>query len=141
MITREQREAVASDAAARQLITRLIDGIDRGDTSVMDEVFHDDAVMEWPASRERVVGAVNRRAVYARMPVLPKVSNRHLTGTGDLWVAEATLTYGDKPFSAVLIFELRDGKIAKETGYWAEPFDAPDWRTEWVEPLDLARRS
>ena len=73
-----------TDKAARDLITRLIDGIDRGDTSVMDEVFHDDAVMEWPASRERVVGAVNRRAVYANMPALPRVTNRHLFGTGDL---------------------------------------------------------
>jgi hypothetical protein len=130
-----------TDEASRELITRLIDGINRGDTSVMDEVFHDDAVMEWPASRERVVGAANRRAVYSHMPVLPKVSNRHLFGTGNLWVAEATLTYGDKPFAAVLIFQLRDGKIAKETGYWAEPFEPPDWRAEWVEPLDLARRS
>jgi ketosteroid isomerase-like protein len=130
-----------TDEAARRLITRLIDGIDRGDTSVMDEVFHDDAVMEWPASRERVVGAANRRAVYAHMPVLPKVTNRHLFGTGDFWVAEATLTYGDKPFAAVLIFQLRDGKIAKETGYWAEPFEAPDWRSAWVESIDLARRA
>jgi ketosteroid isomerase-like protein len=130
-----------TDEAARELITRLIDGINQGDTSVMDEVFHDDAVMEWPASRERVVGATNRRAVYSHMPVLPKVSNRHLFGSDDLWVAEATLTYGDKPFAAVLIFQLRDGKIAKETAYWAEPFEAPDWRSAWVEPLDLARRS
>jgi ketosteroid isomerase-like protein len=130
-----------SDAAARELITRLIDGIDRGDISVMDEVFHDDAVMEWPASRERVVGADNRRAVYSHMPTLPKVSNRHLFGAGDMWVAEATLTYGDKPFSAVLVFQLRDGKIAKETAYWAEPFEAPAWRSAWVEPLDLASRA
>ena len=107
----------------------------------MDEVFHDDAVMDWPASRERVVGAVNRRAVYANMPAIPRVTNRYLSGTGDLWVAEATLTYRDKPFAAVLIFQLRDGKIAKETGYWAEPFEPPSWRSAWVEPLDLTRRS
>ncbi len=124
-----------------ETINRLLDGVDRGDTSVMDEVFHEDAVMEWPASREQVIGAKNRRAVYAHMPTLPKVSNRHVYGEGDLWVAEATLTYGDKPFSAVLIFTMRDGKIAKEVGYWAEPFAAPSWRADWVTPLDPGHRS
>lgn len=132
---------MVESSAGRALINRLLDGVDRGDISVMDEVFHEDAVMEWPASREQVVGAANRRAVYSHMPVLPKVSNRHVYGSGDLWVAEATLTYDSKPFAAVLIFQLRDGKIATEVGYWAEPFDAPEWRSPWVTPLDPARRS
>jgi ketosteroid isomerase-like protein len=99
----------------------------------MDEVFHDDGVMEWPASRERINGAENRRAVYASMPVLPEVTKRRVFGSGDLWVAEATLSYDGHPYAAVLIFEFRDGKIAKETGYWAEPFEAPAWRAAWVE--------
>jgi SnoaL-like domain len=130
-----------TDDATRAMLNRLLDGIDSGDISVMDEVFHEDAVMEWPASREQVVGGDNRRAVYSHMPVLPKVSNRHLHGSGDLWVAEVTLTYGTKPFAAVLIFQLRDGKIAKEIGYWGEPFEAPAWRSAWVKPLDPAHRS
>jgi hypothetical protein len=41
----------------------------------------------------------------------------------------------------VLIFKLRDGKIATEIGYWAEPFDGPEWRSAWVEPLDITHRS
>jgi hypothetical protein len=61
-------------------------------------------------------------------------------GSGDLWVAEVTLTYDTKPYAAVLIFKLRDGKIATEVGYWAEPFDAPEWRAAWVKSMDLARR-
>ena len=130
-----------TDNDARALINGLLDGIDRGDTSVMDKVFHDDAVMEWPASREQLVGAASRRAVYSRMPVLPKVSNRHLYGSGDLWVAEATLTYGTKPYAGVLIFRFRDGKIATQIAYWSEPSDGPEWRREWVKPLDLAHRS
>lgn len=130
-----------NDDTTRVMINRLLDGINRGDISVMDEVFHEDAVMEWPASGEQVVGAANRREVYSHMPVLPKVSNRRVFGGGDLWVVEATLTYGDRPFAAVLIFRLRDGKIATEIGYWAEPFDAPEWRAQWVRPLDVTHRS
>ncbi len=126
--------STANDAN-RAVVEKLLAGIDRGNIGVLDEVFHDDALMDWPASKERVRGAANRRAVYSHMPVLPKVSQRRIFGTGDLWIAEATLTYGDKPYSAVLIFEFRDGKIARETGYWAEPFTAPEWRSQWVEQL------
>jgi ketosteroid isomerase-like protein len=121
--------------ANRATVERLLAGIDAGDISVMDEVFADDAVMEWPASRERIVGAENRRAVYSRTPVLPKVSMRRLLGAGDLWIAEATMTYDGHPYEAALIFEFTEGRITKQTGYWAEPSAPPAWRAAWVENL------
>jgi hypothetical protein len=36
----------------------------------------------------------------------------------------------------VLIIELRDGKMFRDTRYYAEPFEAPAWRSEWVERMD-----
>ncbi len=51
-------------------------------------------------------------------------------------MVEASLDYGDEAvYLAVFIFELRDGKIAKETAYWSQPFPAPDWRAAWVERM------
>jgi ketosteroid isomerase-like protein len=103
----------------------------------MDEVFHEDAVMDWPQSGERVVGGDARRSVYRAFPALPTITTRRIVGSGDLWVAEATLDYGEgAAYASVFIFELRDGKIARETAYWAEPFEAPDWRAAWVERAD-----
>jgi len=29
--------------------------------------------------------------------------------------------------------EFRDGKVARETQYFADPFEPPAWRTQWVE--------
>jgi hypothetical protein len=40
------------------------------------------------------------------------------------------------PYLCVFIFEMRDGLIAKETGYWSKPFPAPDWRAPWVEMME-----
>jgi hypothetical protein len=31
------------------------------------------------------------------------------------------------------IVEFRDGKIAKQTDYFANAFEAPDWRAQWVQ--------
>jgi hypothetical protein len=33
------------------------------------------------------------------------------------------------------LLELRDGKIWRETTYWAEPFEAPEWRSKFVDHL------
>jgi hypothetical protein len=32
--------------------------------------------------------------------------------------------------------ELKDGKMWRDLRYYAEPFEAPEWRAQWVEHLD-----
>jgi len=36
---------------------------------------------------------------------------------------------------SVVLVELRDGKVLKETAIFGAPFDAPAWRAKWVEPM------
>jgi ketosteroid isomerase-like protein len=115
------------------VIERLIACINDRKIQVMDELFHDDAIMDWPQSGEMVVGAENRRGIYNAFPQLPNITPRRLISDGDLVVAEATLEYGGPSYKTVFIFEFRDGKIAKETAYWSEPFEAPEWRSKWTE--------
>jgi ketosteroid isomerase-like protein len=114
-------------------IERLIACINDRRIEVMDDLFHDDATMDWPQSRERVRGAENRRAIYSSFPLLPTISPRRMISAGDLVVAEATLDYSGTTYETVFIFEFKDGKIAKETAYWSEAFDPPEWRASWVE--------
>ena len=119
--------------ANEAVIERLIACINDRHVETMDELFHDDALMDWPQSRERVRGAANRRAIYQSFPQLPTITPRRMTSAGDLVVAEATLDYGGPTYETVFLFELRDGKIARETAYWSEAFDPPAWRAQWVE--------
>ncbi|MFK0003548.1 nuclear transport factor 2 family protein [Paenarthrobacter sp. NPDC090522] len=116
-----------------QVVQRLIDCINARDIAVMDELFHDDAIMHWPQSGEVVRGAGNRRGIYNAFPQLPTITPRRMTSGGDLVVAEALLDYAGPQYQTVFIFEFRDGKIAKETAYWSEAFEAPEWRSAWVE--------
>jgi len=115
------------------VIERLIACINDRRIEVMDELFHDDATMDWPQSRERVAGASNRRAIYSAFPQLPTITPRRMLSAGDLVTLEATLDYDGPKYETVFIFELDDGRIRKETAYWSEPFEAPDWRADWVE--------
>lgn len=122
--------------SGEEVVLALIATLNAGDVAGMDDLFHEDAVMEWPQSGERIVGGDNRRAIYGSFPQLPSIALRRLVGDGDLWVAQADLDYGDgDPYQSVFVFELRDGRIAQETAYWTKPFPAPDWRAQWVERM------
>jgi hypothetical protein len=55
-----------------------------------------------------------------------------------LWVVEAVIDYGDgRVFDVVVISELKDGKMWRDRWYFAEPFEAPEWRARWVERMDV----
>ena len=123
-----------SEAANRETVERVIEALNTRDLDLFHAQFHEDSVMEYPQSGERIVGGENRRGVYGAFPGLPKVTPRRLRASGDLVVAEADLDYGDgAAWQAVFVFELRAGKIARETAYWPQPFPAAGWRAEWVE--------
>jgi hypothetical protein len=47
------------------------------------------------------------------------------------------MRYADgKLYHGTNIIEFRDGKIWKETRYYAEPFEAPAWRAQWVRRIE-----
>ena len=101
----------------------------------------DDFVQEWPQSGERIVGreaAIKLDEGYtAATGLMPTMKYRRILGGGDIYVAEGTIDYGDGvPVSYVGIAEFRDGKVCKMTGYFANPFPAPEWRAGLVERMD-----
>jgi ketosteroid isomerase-like protein len=123
-----------NEATNRATIDALVASINGRDLAALDRVFTEDVVMEWPQSGERIHGGENRRAIYSRFPSLPKVTPRRVSGSGDVWVLEASLDYGDgEPYQGVFLFQMRNGLIAREIAYWAKPFPAPAWRAPWVE--------
>ena len=99
----------------------------------------DDFVQEWPQSGERLTkeASIRLAASYGEMSgTSPKFTYKRMLGGGDIFVVEATIDYGDGiPVSYVGVGELRDGKVAKMTEYFANPFPAPDWRKPFVETM------
>jgi hypothetical protein len=96
------------------------------------EMYTEDAVLEFPQSGERFVGVDNFREWRSGYPAETAFEFGEVRGGGELWVAELTVTYdgGAKNFG-VSILELRRDKIARETIYVTEAFDAPEWRARW----------
>ena len=66
----------------------------------------------------------------------PKFTYKRMLGGGDIFVIEGTIDYGDGvPVSYVGIGEVRDGMVSKMTEYFANPFEAPVWRADFVERM------
>jgi 3-hydroxymyristoyl/3-hydroxydecanoyl-(acyl carrier protein) dehydratase len=100
-------------------------------------LLHDDFVQEWRQSKERIVGRDNAIAINQNFPGgLPTMRFRRTLAGGDLAVLEVELTYSDgSRYLGVSVIELRDGKVVRETDYFAQPFQAPQWRAQWVERM------
>ena len=91
--------------------------------------------MDHPQSGERTRGRFNIQNQRASQPSKKRFDVRRIIGGGDLWITELILTYDDRPSYTVSIMEFRDGKVARETQYFADPFEAPAWRSQWVQPI------
>jgi ketosteroid isomerase-like protein len=109
---------------------------DANDFEVEHRIYHEDAVLDYPQSGERTRGRRNIQNQRASQPSQKRFAVRRIIGGGDLWVTEFILTYDGKPSYTVSIMEFRDGKVARETQYFADPFVAPAWRAQLVERLD-----
>ena len=120
-----------SDDDKRELIRRYLDasGVDQ---DISHETYHDDAVLEFPQSGERFEGVAHFREWRRQYPAEVTFTTRDLRGAGALWVAELAVDYdGGSPLLGVSILEFRGDKVARETIYTAEPWEAPDWRKPW----------
>jgi SnoaL-like domain len=104
------------------------------------EVRHEDYVMEMPQSGERIRGRENMWTFQEAFPehsAPPTIRVRRLLVRDGLWVGEGLIDYGGgMVLNSVAVVELKDGKIWRDTRYFAEPFEAPEWRSQWVERME-----
>jgi hypothetical protein len=103
-----------------------------------DQIRHENYSMEWPQSGERLRGRQKMRAFQeANAGSRPPRRLRRVLVREGLWVVEGVVDYGGgREVDFVLILELRDGKVFKETRYYADPFEAPEARAEWFERME-----
>ena len=120
------------ESGVRELFSRLFEHMSPEEEY---ELRHPDYTMEMPQSGERVLGRENMRSMQEHYPSPPSIEMRSVVGGGDAWTIEMRSEYDGQIYHVVLIVEFRDGKIFRERRYYAEPFDAPSWRAQWVESV------
>ena len=126
-----------AQSAAEEQIRAALDAHWRasaaGDATAEHDIYHDHAICDYPQSGERILGRSNLQALRSHHPGKPSgFAVKRILGRGNLWITEYTITYQERRSCTVSIMEFRNGKVVHETQYFAEPFEAPAWRKQWV---------
>jgi ketosteroid isomerase-like protein len=124
-----------TDEEIRVALDRHWAASDANDFETEHDIYLEDAVLEYPQSGERIRGRRNIQTTRSAQPNKKRFAVRRVIGSGDLWVTEYLLTYDGKPSHTVSIMEFSGEKVARETQYFADPFEASKWRAPWVERM------
>ena len=137
------------DRTVRLALERHWAASDASDFQVEHEIYRDDAVLEYPQSGERLRGRRNIQESRFVQPNKKRFTVRRIVGSGELWITEFILSYDDIPSYAVSIMEFREGLVAHETQYFADPFEPAPSRAHlvertgstggWTQPVPLRR--
>jgi acetyl-CoA acetyltransferase len=133
------RRAIAADDAdaMRGALDQLLGG-EGGGLSAAHEYAsrHEHYVMHMPQSGERISGRDRMRAMQESFPgPPPAIRLERVSGSGRTWVVEGVNDYGDgDTWHVVLILEFADdGRMLRDTRYYATSFGAPAWRAPYVD--------
>ena len=127
-----------STEANREVVRRLWELFEARDWEGAAELVHQDLVVDWPWSGERIRGRRHFILVNQHHPAPDwHIEVRRLVAEGDHVVSEVIVPYRGGVSQAASFFELRDGRIAHITEYWIDfGLQAPpEYRASWVERL------
>ena len=146
----------APNVTPRELLGRLYDAFNRRDYAEAMTYLHPDFVEDWPQSGERIEGAANLRAILENYPggvsldaapeyhgreeewaITPGYTVVRMTEVGDSGTGVLKIRYADgSEWWMLVLIELKDGLLFRQTTFFAEPFEAPEWRAAWVKRTD-----
>lgn len=139
------------------IAARYSEALFNTDHEALAELRHEDFVARWPQSSEVVHGhdrwvEITQRVpqiegdagvvsggekltvsrIKTPMPFGPPILA--MSGGGDTFTLQGQIRYPDGSlFHVVAICEIEHGKVVRETAYFCEPFEPPQWRADLVE--------
>jgi hypothetical protein len=113
-----------SDQEIRAALNQHWAASDANDFATGHLLYHDDAILEYPQSGERIRGRSNIQITRSRQPNKKRFTLRRIIGSGDLWITEYILSYDGKPSYTVSIMEFRNDKVARENAVLFRPIRA-----------------
>jgi hypothetical protein len=107
---------------------RYFRAFERWDLRMVESLVATGAVEGRPQSGERFPGRTNILGMLRSLPSEPQISWRSIRGGPRVWVAEGIVEYGDGPVHLIGIAEFEDGQMVEADYYFANPFEAPEYR-------------
>jgi len=123
------------DKSMRAMLERHWAASDAGDFETEHDIYREDALLHYPQSGEKIRGRRNIQESRFLQPNRKRFTVQRITGSGNLWVSEFLLAYDGAPSFSVSVMEFHEGLVARETQYFAQPFDPAPSRAHLVEPM------
>ncbi|HEX2397947.1 MAG TPA: nuclear transport factor 2 family protein [Solirubrobacteraceae bacterium] len=121
-----------ADQAARLEVVQRYFEYAGADVDRAAEIYHDDAVLEFPQSGERFEGVANFTEWRRKYPADVRYRLRRVSARDDLVVSELSVSYNGGPWMfGVQLLEFRGDKVARERIYVMAGWEAPEWRAPW----------
>ena len=133
----EQRAPNLQQMDEQQAHRLLAELFSRLSAQAEDRIRHEDYTMEWPQSGERLRGRQKMKAFQEANVGAPSQAGATRAGKGGTVGGRGDRRlWRGREVDFVLILELRDGKVFRETRYYADPFEAPESRARWFERME-----
>jgi limonene-1,2-epoxide hydrolase len=124
-----------TDRTPRQLVEQFWQTMNANDWVAVGALLHDDYLLTYTQSGERIRGRDNFCALNATYPAagIWRFTVHRLIADETGAATDVTVTDGASTFRAVSFFEVRDALIWRMTEFWPEPFEVPAERAQWIE--------
>jgi hypothetical protein len=101
------------------------------------QLLHDDYVLDWVQSGERIRGRDNFAAINSYYPADGKWTFKinHIIAENDMVVSDVDVSDGKVHDRVITFSTIKDGRIWKQIEFWPQAFEAPEWRAKWVEKI------
>jgi ketosteroid isomerase-like protein len=122
---------------SKQVVEQFWMTMQTNDFRRVGELLHDDYILEWPQSGERIRGRANFIAVNENYPAHGRweFTVHQIVAEGDRVVSDVDVTDGAVRGRVITFSTVREGRILHQTEFWPDPYEAPEWRAQWVERL------
>lgn len=121
----------------KQVVEEFWAVMQTNDFKAAGEFLHEDYILEWPQSGERIRGRANFVAVNENYPAHGRweFTVHRILAEGNQVVADVGVTDGVVTARVITFSTIRDGKILHQMEFWPDPFEPPGWRANWVEKI------
>ncbi|HSL46082.1 MAG TPA: nuclear transport factor 2 family protein [Anaerolineales bacterium] len=122
---------------SNHIVQRFWAAMQTNDFKAAGELLHDEYVLEWPQSGERIRGRANFVAVNVNYPAHGRweFTVHHLVAEGDQVISDVGVTDSAITGRVITFSTIRDGKIVRQIEFWPDPFEPAAWRKQWVERI------
>jgi ketosteroid isomerase-like protein len=134
----EEAAEVRMAEETKRLVDQFWQAMNTNDWQAASLLLHEEYVLEYPQSGERIRGRAPFVAINANYPAAGpwRFSVHRIVADERGAVSDVTVTAPAVTARVVSFFEMRDGTIWRMREFWPDPFEAAAWREQWVERIE-----